>query len=219
MFYSVALNMYFVICWHIHIPVVSCICVDKTLITYLALESFNTFGVIVPRALFLCITPFCTGVDSSLANHVHLSVSCQFMFRHFAGNMCTTNVHSAFLCRLSWRRPGEKKCDWTGSIPGEVAKGGTKTCAMCMGVVAGKVPRIANIIGSGLMIWFFLLFAVRGSMQYLRRNMYELGRSWSKDKQGICILNQSSLMQSGGVLTWTHWVTMPSIFHIPFERG
>lgn len=106
----------------------------------------------------------------------------KLMFRHFAGNVCTTNLSSAIPCGLSWHRPGEK-CICTGCVSGEVAKGGTNTCAPGVGTVAGNVPRSANISSSGLMIPFFLLFAMRSSMQYLRRSLCDLGRKL-KQRQG-----------------------------------
>ena len=168
--------------------------------------------------LSYCYLGHMTVVLLQIITHIFLW-PVKLMFRHFSGNVCTTNVSSVILCGLSWHRPGEK-CICTGSVSWEVAKGGTNTCAPGVGAVAGKVPRSANISGSGLMIWFFLLFVMRSSMQCLCRSMCDLGRSWSKDKQGICVLNQSSLVQSEGVLTWTHCVIpMPGIFHIPFKGG
>lgn len=141
----------------------------------------------------------------------------KFLFRHFAGNVFPSSVSSVILCGLSWHRPSEK-CICTGSVSGKVAKRRTNTYASGFGAEAGKVPRSASIAGSGLMMWFFLLF-VSSSMQYLCRSMCDLGGSWGKDKQGICVLNES-LVQSEGVLTWTHWVaSMLGIFHISFKGG
>lgn len=143
-----------------------CICVVEKLITYLALESLIHLELLCQGhyfCVFLCFVQSHTVVLLQIITHI-FPWPVKVMFRHFAGNVCTRNVSSVILCGLSWHRPGEK-CICTGSVSGEVAKGVTNMCVLGLGAVAGKVPRSANVFGSGLMIWFFLLFAIRSSMQ------------------------------------------------------
>lgn len=82
------------------------------------------------------------------------------------------------------------------SVFGEMAKGGT-TCAPGVGAMAGKVRR--SIPGSVSMICSFSYHLL---WETLCNSNIGAGISWrgsnSKDKQGMCVLNHSSLIQSEG---------------------
>lgn len=131
----------------------------------------------------------------------------KFVFRYLAANVFITNISSVIvwtqLKQVTWEMRLHWLCFWEGGknkdqlLHPRVWCWGWQSSQKCQYLVLG--------------LWYDFSYSLLAALcnSYLGACM-----TWGEAEA------KESLVQSEGVLTWTHWVVaMLGIFHIPFKGG